>query len=296
MKKENRNISRRSFIKVSSLAGGGLLISFAWPAGATVRKNVAADEWFELNSYIKIAGNGAVSLMAPNPEFGSNVKTTLPMIVADELHVDWKSVLVEQADFFPKRFERQFTGGSQAIRMGWKVLRTAGATGRQMLINAAAQTWNVPASEITTKPGMLLHETSGKKATYGEMASTAATLPIPKDVKLKKAADFSIIGSSQKNVDGPAIVTGKPLYGIDYKAKDMLIAMIIHPPAFGMKVKSVNDSAARTMPGVKDIFTIKTLADDYERNGFDTTTFTDLVVVLGKTTWDVMNEIGRAHV
>lgn len=108
------------------------------------------DEWFEFNSFIKIGGNGAVNLMSPNPEFGSNVKTSMPMILADELDVDWKNIIVEQADFYPERFDRQFTGGSQGIRQGWKPLRTAGATARQMLINAAAQQWNVAAEEITT--------------------------------------------------------------------------------------------------------------------------------------------------
>ncbi len=246
-------------------------------------------EWFELNSYIKIAQSGEVTLMSPNPEFGSNVKTSMPMILAEELDIDWKSVTVEQADFFPERFERQFTGGSQAIRAAWKPLRTAGATARQMLINAAAQTWIVPAGEITTEAGTLMHKPSGKKAGYGEMASLAATLPVPKEVKWKEIKDFSIIGHSKKNVDGLDIVSGKPVFGMDYTQEGMLIAMIVHPPAFGMKVKSVNDTAARSMPGIKDVFTIKTLKDDYERNAFDTTTFTELVAVVGNTTWEVMN-------
>ncbi len=285
-------IDRRSFLKVSALAGGGMMLSFSWLAGCTPTTEEALElpkEWFELNSYIKIGENGVVTLMAPNPEFGSNVKTSLPMIVADELDIDWKNVIVVQADFFKERFERQFTGGSQSIRQGWKILRTAGATARQMLVDAAAKTWNVPASEITTEAGTLVHKASGKKAGYGEMASLAATLEVPKEVKLKDVKDFKIIGTSKKNVEGENIVTGKPLFTMDYTEEGMLIAMITHPPAFGLKVKSVDDSAARSMPGIKDVFIIKTLADDYERNGFDTTTFTELVVVAGNTTWEVMN-------
>ncbi len=284
--------NRRSFIKVSALASGGMMISFSWLAGCkptTEEALTLPKEWFEMNSYIKIGDNGVVNLMAPNPEFGSNVKTSLPMIVADELDIDWAKVIVEQADFYPERFERQFTGGSQSVRQGWKILRTAGATARQMLVNAAAQEWKVPAAEITTAAGKLYHKKSGKEAGYGEMASIAAKLPVPKEVTLKNVKDFKIIGTSKKNVEGLNIVTGKPLFGIDYKQKGMLIAMIAHPPAFGMKVKSVDATEAKSMPGIKDVFVFKTLADDYERNGFDTATFTEMVAVVGNTTWEVMN-------
>lgn len=286
------SINRRSFLKVSALAGGGMMLSFSWLAACNPSPEEALampKEWFELNSYIRIGENGIITLMAPNPEFGSNVKTSLPMILADELDVDWKNVIVEQADFFPERFERQFTGGSQSVRQGWKILRTAGAAGRQMLISAAAQVWNVPADEITSDSGILHHKSSGKKVSYGEIASKAAGLPIPEEVKLKDVKDFKIIRTSRKNVDGTKIVTGKPLFTIDYKHEGMLIAMIAQPPAFGLTVKSVNDSEAKAMPGIRDVFRIKTLAEDYERNGFDTTTFTELVVVVGSTTWEVMN-------
>ncbi|HEX5025243.1 MAG TPA: molybdopterin cofactor-binding domain-containing protein, partial [Agriterribacter sp.] len=284
--------NRRSFLKVSALAGGGMMLSFSWLAGCKPTPEqvlTLPKEWFELNNYIKIGENGVTTLMSTNPEFGSNVKTSMPMILAEELDVDWKNVIVEQADFFPERFERQFTGGSQAMRTAWKPLRTAGATARQVLVAAAAETWGVPASEITTDAGVLYHKASGKKAGYGEMASRAAGMPVPKDVTLKNVSDFKIIRTSRKNVDGLNIVTGKPLFTLDYKQEGMLIAMIVHPPAFGLTVKSVDDSVARSMPGIKDIFTIKTLPDDYERNGFDTTSFTDLVVVVGNTTWEVMN-------
>ncbi len=287
-----QKINRRSFIKVSSLTGGGMLLSFNWLQGfAEVPGAELPDvkEWFELNSYIKITRSGEVTLMSPNPEFGSNVKTSMPMILAEELDVDWKDVIVEQADFYPQRFDRQFTGGSQAIRAAWKPLRNAGATARQMLVNAAAQTWNVPAGEITTDAGTLHHKTSGKKAGYGELASLAATLPVPKDAKWKANRDFKVIGHSKKNVEGLNIVTGKPLFAIDHKVEGMLIAMIVHPPSFGMKFKSMDAAAAKAMPGIRDVFTIKTLADDYERNAFDTTSWTELVVVVGNTTWEVMN-------
>ena len=285
-------INRRSFLKASAMAGGGLMLSFSWLAGCVQPKGEEVlempEQWFDFNSYIKIGNNGVVTLMSPNPEFGSNVKTSMPMILADELDVDWKNVIVEQADFYPERYDRQFTGGSQGIRQGWKPLRTAGATARHMLISAAAQKWNVPVNEITTEAGVLYHKSSAKKAGYGEVASLAAGIPVPAEVATKEISDFKIIGTSRKNVEGKKIVTGQPLFTIDHKVEGMQIAMIIHPP-FGMMVKSVDDSAARSMPGIKDIFTIKTLTEDYERNGFDTTSFLELVVVIGNTTWEVMN-------
>src|SRR5688572_8374706 len=167
-------INRRSFLKASALARGGFMLSFGWLAGCTPKDEellTMPEEWFDFNSYIKIGNNGVVTLMSPNPEFGSNVKTSMPMILADELDVDWKNVVVEQADFYPERFDRQFTGGSQGIRQGWRPLRTAGATARQMLVEAAAKKWNVPAEEITTEAGTLYHKSSGKKEGYGEIAS-----------------------------------------------------------------------------------------------------------------------------
>lgn len=268
------------------------MLSFSWftPGPSATNKELSemSDEWFEFNSYIKIGGNGSVNLMSPNPEFGSNVITSMPMILAEELDVDWKNVTVEQADFFPERFDRQFTGGSQGIRTGWKPLRTAGATARQMLVNAAAQKWNVPANEISTDAGVLYHKRTGKQAGYGEVASIAAGLPIPSEVTTKDVNDFKIVGTSTKNVEGMNIITGKPLFGIDYEEDGMLIAMTVHPP-FGMKFKSIDDSAARSMPGVKDVFTITTLKDDYVRNFFDTTSFLELVVVVGTSTWEVLN-------
>ena len=267
----NTITSRRSFLKVSVLAGGGMMLNFnSLLLGKTLTSEALTlpAESFELNSFIKIASDGAITLMSANPEFGSNVKTSMPMILADELDVDWSKVTVEQADFYPERFQRQFTGGSQGIRQGWKPLRTAGATARRMLVNAAAKTWNVPEEEITTASGALFHRASGKKASYGEMASLAATLPVPTDVQLKKLSALNIIGTSRKNVDGKSIVTGKPLFGIDHKQDGMLIAMITHAPAIGLSIKSVDDKAAKSMPGIKDVFTINTLRDDYERNGF----------------------------
>jgi isoquinoline 1-oxidoreductase subunit beta len=284
--------NRRSFLKASALAGGGMMLSFSWLAGCKPSSKEVAlglpDEWFELNSYIKIGENGAVTLYSSSPEFGQNVKTSMPMILAEELDVDWKNVMVEQAEFSPKRYQRQFAGGSQSIRQGWQPLRTAGTTARAMLVAAAAQAWNVPADEITTEPSVLVHKASGKKAGYGELASLAATLPVPEEVELKDKKDFKIIGTSKKNVEVNKIITGKPLFTIDYKKEGMLVAMIEHAPAFGMRLKSFDAADAKAMPGIKEIFSFKVHQDEYEHNFFDTTTHYEMIAIVGNTTWEVI--------
>jgi len=284
--------NRRSFFKASALTGGGMMLGFSWLASCNPSPEEVIKmpkEWFDLNGYLKIADNGLVTILSPNPEGGQNVKTSMPMIVAEELGVDWKDVIVEQAPLNTELYSRQFIGGSQAIRRGWEGLRMAGAAARQMLIEAAAQSWGVSRDEISTDAGMLKHEQSGKSVHYSELASAAAKLPVPEEVILKDTKDFNIIGTSRKNVDGLNIVTGKPLFGIDTQREGMLIAMIAHPPAFGMKLKSIKDSAARNMLGIKDIFTIKAFNDDYQKQFFDTCTFPDLAVVVGTSTWEVLN-------
>jgi isoquinoline 1-oxidoreductase beta subunit len=158
-----------------------------------------------------------------------------------------------------------------------------------MLMDAAAQSWGVPVEELTTKSGMVYHEKSGKSGNYGEFASKAAALPIPKGVKLKDVKDFKVIRSSAKNVEGLKIVTGKPLFAMDYTQAGMLIAMIEHPSGFGMKLKSFDASQTLKMPGIKDVFTVKMFDEGFEQGGFDTRTFNDLLVVVGNTTWEVMN-------
>jgi len=290
---ENTNTqNRRSFLKSSMLAGGGLMLSFSWLANAQAADKMEAmnlpDQWNELNGYIKITPDNVIKIICPNPEFGQNVMTSLPMMVAEELDVDWKNVVVEMGPHDNVKLGPQFTGGSNSVRMYWKPLRNAGASARQMLIEAAAQTWGVPASEITTQAGVLSHS-SGKSAKYGEMASKAATIPVPKEVKLKTPKDFSIVSHSKKNTEGVKVVTGKPLFGIDYKVDGMLIAMIQHPPAFGVKLKSFDASQALKMPGIKDIFSFKLYDDGFEQGGFDTRTSNEMIAIVGKSTWEVMN-------
>lgn len=292
MKTLKTSIGRRSFLKSSALAGGGLLISFNWLSSCqskTAEEVLAMPkEWFELNSYLKIGENGVVTIFAPNPEFGQNVRTSMPMLIAEELDMNWKDLIVEQAPYHTEKFSFQFTGGSSGIRSRWEPLRMVGASARHMLLGAAAQSWLVPVEEITTETGMLHHKASGKSAGYGEMASIAATMPVPEEVKLKEISSFNIIGKSQKNVDAKSIVTGKPMFGLDQNQEGMLIAMIEHPPAFGMTLDSVDDSVAKAMPGIKEVITINCYKEGVEKRGFDTNAFPMGVAIVGNSTWEVM--------
>ncbi|MDP1817759.1 MAG: molybdopterin-dependent oxidoreductase [Leadbetterella sp.] len=285
-------VDRRSFLKSSAMAGGGFMLSFSWfsqvIAADKIKELNLAEQWSELTGYIKIAADNNIKIFCPNPEFGQNVMTSLPMMVAEELDCDWKNVIVEMGTHDNVKYGPQFTGGSNSVRMYWKPLRTAGASARQMLIEAAAQTWGVPASEITTKSGVLSHS-SGKTAKYGEMAAKAATIAVPKDVKLKAVKDFSIVSKSTKNAEGRKVVTGKPLFGIDYKVDGMLIAMIQHPPAFGMKLKSYDASEAKKMAGIKDVFSFRLYDDGFEQGGFDTRTHNEMIAIVGNSTWEVIN-------
>lgn len=294
--------SRRSFLKASALSGGGFMLSISFlssfkPLGKSKESTDAVIRVFtnglsdfnELNGFVKITADNVIKIMSPNPEGGQGIKTSMPMIVAEELDVDFSKIIIEQADLDTKHFTRQFIGGSQAIHQGYTTLRMAGATARQMLMEAAAQKWNVPVEEISTELGVLYHKNSGKSAKYGEMATAAAQIPVPKDVKLKERKDFKIIGKRQRNVDLDKIVSGKPLFGIDTKVDGMLIAMIVHPPAMGQKFKAIqNDVVVKKMKGIKDIFPIKIFNDDYEKTFFDTIQFNEVVAVVGTSTWEVM--------
>jgi len=275
------------------MLGFNWLVSFDSVAGEVPQ---IPKEWFSINAFLKIGENGMITIMSTNPEFGQGVMTSMPMVVAEELDVDWKNVIVEQAPFNKDIYARQFTGGSQALRQGWPGLRMAGATARHMLKEAAAKAWNVPVTELTTEAGKIFHKNSGKQAGYSEMASAAAKIPVPKEVVLKEKKDFKVVGTSRKNVEGIKLVTGKPLFGLDYTHEGMLIAMIAFPPAFGMKLKSFDANSIKDMPGIKDVFAIKTYADDYKRNGFDTNAFPEVVAIVGNTTWEVLNAKTRLSV
>ncbi|MGB0527506.1 MAG: molybdopterin cofactor-binding domain-containing protein [Flavobacteriaceae bacterium] len=299
---------RRSFIKRSALATGGFAIGFSWLYSCEQTPKMVLelpDEWFNFNGYLKIGDNGVVTIMSPNPEIGQNVKTSMPMIVAEELDMDWAKVIVEQAPldtslygvpFISKiagqaeapRSGMQIAGGSNSIRSSWDALRLAGATAKEMLLQAAADMWGVAKDELSTENGYVIHEASGQKEHYGVFAAAASEVAVPEEVELKDPSAYKIIGSSKKNVDGLKIATGQPLFGIDVMKEGMKIAVMIHPPAFGMTLKSFNADNAKQMPGVVDVFQIDAYQGDTQNSAFDIAAFRDLVVIVADTTWQAM--------
>ncbi len=254
-------ITRRDFIRVSALAGGGFALSLALPGEAWAQAAQALDDTakvFTPGPFIKITPEGIITILAKNPETGQGIKTALPMIVAEELDVDFSKVVIEQAGLRGD-VGAQFAGGSRSTPDNYMRMRQAGATARAMLIEAAAQTWKVPASELETENGAVLHRASGRSLTYGQLATKAATLPIPdeKTIKLKSEDGFRLLGSRVGGVDNPAIVTGRQLFGIDQRLPGMLYAAYEKCPVFGGKVVSANLDRIKALPGVRDAFIIE---------------------------------------
>lgn len=283
--------NRRSFLKVSTAAGGGMLIGFSWLtrcSPASEPQLAIPKEWFEINGYIKIGDTGMVTIYSPNPEIGQNVMTSMPMIVAEELDVNWDHVVVEQGALDEDAFKNpQFAGGSLSIKLGWDALRMAGAAGRRMLLEAAAKEWGVSIADLTVSEG-IISEIEGKRTVgYGEIASKAVGIEVPEEIELKEPKDYKLIGTAQKNVEGPKIVKGQPLFGLDFKREGMLLAMIEHPPAFGMEVKDFNEDEIKKMPGVKDAFIVDATVP--EPSWSDVNAFPKLVAIVGESTWQLMN-------
>jgi isoquinoline 1-oxidoreductase subunit beta len=253
-------VDRRSFLRVTALAGGGILLgSYLEPAVTGLAAAADTGTTFSPNAFIRITADGAITVMSKNPECGQGIKTMLPMLIAEELEVDWKSVKIEQAPYDPTKYTRQVAGGSTATPNHWDELRRVGAAGRTMLITAAAQTWGVPEAECSASSATVLHKASGRKLTYRELVAKAATLTPPdlKTVTLKDPKDYKIIGQAISGIDNPAIVTGKPLFGIDVKMPGMLHATYLKCPVFAGKAVSANLDEIKALPGVKHAFIVE---------------------------------------
>jgi isoquinoline 1-oxidoreductase beta subunit len=258
--------SRRAFLRASAAVGGGLLLEFSLAAAlprplraAPSSESAAAESAAALNAYVRISGDGLVTIVSKNPEIGQGIKTMLPMLIAEELDVEWRSVRIEQALSDPKLYGRQFAGGSRATPLHWEPLRRVGAAGRQMLLSAAAQVWSVPAAECTTSAGSVIHTPTQRTLSYGSLAAKAAALPAPDPnlVPLKDPKDFKIIGTSHPGVDSPLVVVGKPLFGIDVSVPGMLYAVFVKSPVFGGTVASANVDALKALPGIRAAFVIR---------------------------------------
>jgi isoquinoline 1-oxidoreductase beta subunit len=255
-------LDRRQFLRATALAGGGVLFASSIEAWSLAEAPAAATGDGTLNAFVKIAPDGRVTIVAKNPEVGQGVKTMLPMLVAEELDVDWSAVDVVQGDFDPAKFTDQFAGGSRATPNHWLPLRRVGAGARALLVAAAAERWGVPGGECTTASGTVHHRASGRSAGYGELAARAAALaavtPLALDaVPLKNPRDFRILGQPIPGVDNAAIATGKPLFGIDVSLPGMLHATYEKCPVFGGAVASANLEEVAREPGVRKVFVVE---------------------------------------
>jgi isoquinoline 1-oxidoreductase subunit beta len=255
-------ISRRVFLSVSAAAGGGMLLSVGIPqlADASVPQlpDTKPGSSADINAYVNISADNVITITSKVPEIGQGIKTSLPMIIAEELDADWSTVRIVQAPLDGKLYGAQFAGGSFSTPLNWDPLRRAGAAARAMLVAAAAQKWRVSAAECTTSAGKVLNK-DGKSLTYGQLAAAAAKMAVPdlKTVALKDPKDYTIIGKSVGGIDSPKVVTGQPLFGIDVTVPGMRYAVFQKCPVFGGTAVSANVDEVKALPGILNVFIVQ---------------------------------------
>ncbi len=259
------HLNRRAFLKVTALAGGGMMVAtYIDPlTGVFAQAPQAPAVTFVPTAFVKITADNVVTIMSKNPEIGQGIKTSLPMLIAEELEVPWADVRIEQADLDQSKYGQQNAGGSTATPNNYDPLRRVGAAVRQMLVAAGAQTWNVPVSECYAAKTTVYHRPSNRSMTYGQLAATAATLTPPDmaTVPLKAASTFAVIGQPNQGVDNLAIVTGKPTFGIDFTLPGMLFAVYEKCPVYGGTVVRANLDEIKAMPGVRHAFVVEGTTD-----------------------------------
>ena len=265
MDEKTVNQDRRRFLKISAAMAGGLLVSVYLPGrdkptDVSSKKGKSQAHTFAPNAWIRIGRDDTITLSVHHSEMGQGVMTALPMLVAEELEVDWSQVRTEFTPAAPvyknPAFKVQMTGGSTSIRTSWKDLRQAGAIARELLIAAATKVWGVPNSECRAVRGSVVHHSSGRRLCYGELVDRAANLPIPKDVRLKEPSEFKIIGQPMRRLDTSMKVDGNAMFGIDVQMPGLLVATVVHPPVFGTNVMSFDASKAKAVPGVRHVLAI----------------------------------------
>ena len=284
-------LERRSFLKISLMAGGGVMFGLTTERDAAAQGRGGPAAVPDPHNYIKVAPDGTVTIIAKNPEVGQGVKTMLPMLIAEELDVDWKNVRIEQADYDESKYNMQSAGGSTATPTNFTPMRQVGAAGRALFITAAAQTWSVPETECTTASGRVLHKSSDRSLGYGQLASKVATLPAPhdlNDLKLKDPSEYKIIGHTQPAYDLHDIVTGKPVFTIDVKLPGMQFAAFERCPVLGGKVVSANLDEIKKMPGIKNAFVVDR-PEATKVSGDAVPELVSGVVILGETWWHAQN-------
>ncbi|HTP11404.1 MAG TPA: molybdopterin cofactor-binding domain-containing protein, partial [Anaerolineae bacterium] len=282
---EELNLNRRAFIKVSSAAGVGLLISVYLPGCSNDQKPTPLiptvmntplpnptttsaptpsptpdiPDTVQPSVFVKIGEDNIVTVTVHRSEMGQGVRTALPMILVEELDADWKNVRVEQADA-DSAFGDQMTGGSVSVASSYRTLRTAGAIARDLMLSAAAQMWECDKAKCRTDKGVVINQDTNERLTYGQLVTTAGTLPVPdgSDVETKDEKDFQIIGTRVGRVDSEDIVTGKAIYGMDVKVPDMLYAAVAHDPVIGGTITGFDDNQAKQVPGVRQVVKIQT--------------------------------------
>lgn len=278
------HINRRRFIKLSGLSSAGLVLAFQLPGQSSSTPEIST---VELNAYLKIGTDGSIHIVAKNPEIGQGVKTSLPMIIAEELEVKWEEVKVVQAGA-DSRLGAQFAGGSMSVKTNWDTLRKAGATAKEMLIAAAAAKWKVDPADCYATDGKVFRKGRKKSLTYGALAIAAAEIEVPADPKLKDPKDYKILGRSIPGVDNLALVTGQSIFGIDARPEGALIAVIQRSPIFGGTVKSFDATAARKVSGVVDVVEVEASGSRMLHKSS--------VAVIATNTWSAMKGRGLLQI
>lgn len=247
--------SRREFLQFTGTGCAGLILGVYLPPSSPLHAATSGSEAFIPNAYVEISPAGEIRLWVARSEMGQGVRTSLLMILADELDADWSKIKIEQGDWDLK-YGDMTTGGSFSVRSSWDPLRQAGAAARAMLVAAAAGRWKVSASECFTRDSAVYHQASKSRLMYGEVAASAAALPVPKDAPLKTPTEYRLIGTKKDRVDGPFIVVGEAHYGIDTKLDGMLFAVVARPPVLGDRVKSFDPAPALAVAGVRKVFEV----------------------------------------